>query len=591
MSGIFADDDSGVIASYYVRNGSDSTWQAFAYDYQNPATGWSVPFWPGPQTVTMYFEDPNGNNNSGFPTTKSIVVDSAPPTGTITISGSGPGADYVVPGPVTLTLSAADPDIGGLKGSGESANGAALVNRKLMRIGNSLSDLLAAPWETYSTSRPGWSLSDAAEGWKTVFAQFADAVGNVSAQYADQVYLDPTAPAGTFQILNAGLYTNTEAVTLAITASDGGSGLNRLQVDTSPGLATNSAWSTSTPESGTLAGTASSEFSWPADGRLNVVLASGEGARQVNLKVKDKVGNVGSLTRTLTLDKTPPTGGAILINSGAAQTNNTNVTIFVVGPLDTYSPIAAMAFSNTPVPVPSTWIAYGSMAPWVLDSSGGGTKTVYAWFKDAAGNFPAAPNASDDVTLDISPPSGTISVSPNPTTGTVTIYCNATDAATMRFSNNGSTWSTWEPYATTKASWSLVTGNGGSAVNGTRAVYAQYRDAALNISATTAATVTLDSTAPAATISINSGAAWTTSGTVTLSLTASDAIYGQGSLQMQLSNDNILWSPWETFAPSRSWNLTSGFGGTPVNGTKICLREGKGSTAQYVRFVRRHDRV
>ena len=45
----------------------------------------------------------------------------------------------------------------------------------------------------------------------------------------------------------------------------------------------------------------------------------------------------------------------------------------------------------------------------------------------------------------------------------------------MRFSNNGLTWSTWEPYTTSKT-WTL------SSSYGTKTVYVQFRDGAGNAS-------------------------------------------------------------------------------------------------------------
>lgn len=52
----------------------------------------------------------------------------------------------------------------------------------------------------------------------------------------------------------------------------------------------------------------------------------------------------------------------------------------------------------------------------------------------------------------------------------------------MRFSNNGSTWSAWEPYAKSKT-WTLGSGKG------TKTVYVEYRDKAGNISAVATDTI------------------------------------------------------------------------------------------------------
>ena len=71
----------------------------------------------------------------------------------------------------------------------------------------------------------------------------------------------------------------------------------------------------------------------------------------------------------------------------------------------------------------------------------------------------------------------------------------ATNAGTgvtqMRFSNDGSTWSAYRPYAAT-AAWSL------SGADGTKTVYAQFADASGNVLAVASDTIALDSTGPRA---------------------------------------------------------------------------------------------
>ena len=77
----------------------------------------------------------------------------------------------------------------------------------------------------------------------------------------------------------------------------------------------------------------------------------------------------------------------------------------------------------------------------------------------------------------------------------VTLKLSATDpapsfgVAQMRFSNNGSTWSGWEAYATTKG-WTL--GN----ANGTKTVYAQFKDGAGNVSVAAQDAIVLDTIKP-----------------------------------------------------------------------------------------------
>lgn len=104
-------------------------------------------------------------------------------------------------------------------------------------------------------------------------------------------------------------------------------------------------------------------------------------------------------------DTTAPTNTteANFINGGAASTSSTAVTLSIsatdnVGVVGYY----VSESSANPDALASGWTAissttsYSGNAPFTL-SSGDGTKTVYVWFKDAAGNV--SPSASDSITL------------------------------------------------------------------------------------------------------------------------------------------------------------------------------------------------
>jgi hypothetical protein len=67
-----------------------------------------------------------------------------------------------------------------------------------------------------------------------------------------------------------------------------------------------------------------------------------------------------------------------------------------------------------------------------------------------------------------------------------------------------------------------------------------------------------DTTPPTGSITVNSGASYTSSFSVTLSLSCSDT--GSGCSEMRFSNDNVTWSAWEAIAVSKAWTLTSGDG-------------------------------
>jgi hypothetical protein len=210
----------------------------------------------------------------------------------------------------------------------------------------------------------------------------------------------------------------------------------------------------------------------------------------------------------------------------------------------------------------ATWDAWEPYAPtkaWTL-SPGDGEKWVYARFKDGAGNVSAT--SSDSIILDTTGPVNcAVSINAGAAytnTPAVTLSLAATDvggAVThMRFQNEATGWSAWEPFAATKA-W-LLTGT-----EGDKTVSAQFKDGGGNVSATVSDTIILDATGPTScSVIINAGAAYTNSQEVNLGLAATDP--NGAPLEMSFSNDNVTWSAWEPYAPTKAWTLS------PSDGTR-----------------------
>ncbi len=227
-------------------------------------------------------------------------------------------------------------------------------------------------------------------------------------------------------------------------------------------------------------------------------LTAGDGWKTVYARLMDNAGNTttGNIEATIILDTTPPTGGSVTIDSGAAYCNSTSATL-TISAADSGSGVGEMSFSNDNINW-SSWQAYATTAAWTL-TTGDGTKTVYARFQDNAGNATTG-NINATIIIDTTPPTG----------GGVTInsgaaYCASTSVTLtlspatdssgmgeMRFSNNDSTWSSWQTYATT-AAWTLSTGDG------TKTVYVQFQDKAGNTTTgNITASILLDTTAPIA---------------------------------------------------------------------------------------------
>jgi hypothetical protein len=108
-------------------------------------------------------------------------------------------------------------------------------------------------------------------------------------------------------------------------------------------------------------------------------------------------------------DITPPTG-TFRINGSAAYTNSTAVTLSTSA-TDSGSGVSQMQFSNDNAAW-TTAETYTISKAWAL-SSGDGSKTVFAKYKDTAGNWSLA--TSSTITLDTTPPTITIT---SPVVGT-----------------------------------------------------------------------------------------------------------------------------------------------------------------------------
>jgi hypothetical protein len=264
-----------------------------------------------------------------------------------------------------------------------------------------------------------------------------------------------------------------------------------------------------------------------------------------------------SSQRSVRVDTLAPTG-SILIDGGATYSSSNSVSLSLSAS-DSGSGVYQMRFSNDGSSW-SDWESYGNSKNWTL-SSGDGTKTIYAQYKDNAGNVSTSYN--DTIILDTAPPTGSISISggaASVNTTSVILNLSASDAGSgvgqMRLSSDGSSWDSWESFATSK-SWTLQTGEG------VKTVYVQYKDNLGNLSSIYSDDVILDTSSPTGSILINGGATYATSAAANLSLSASDAVSGVS--QMRFSNDGSSWSNWESYVPSKTWSLSSGDGSKIVH--------------------------
>ncbi|MEI7672495.1 MAG: chitobiase/beta-hexosaminidase C-terminal domain-containing protein, partial [Deltaproteobacteria bacterium] len=277
---------------------------------------------------------PNGNRiNMGRygNTAEAEIIDTAGPTGTITVNG---GAVRTATTAVTLTLVASDS--GGLS---------------QMQFSNDGTTWSVA--EAYSATK-SWTLP-ADDGQKTVYVKFKDNVGNWSAPTSTVITLGTAAPVST-ATPRGGSFKNAQNVTL---------------------MATDAA-TIYYSKNGDNPTTTSASYATPIPITVDTTL---------KFFAKDSTGHseVVKAERYI-IDALAPMGGTISVNGGVATAARQTVTL-TLSAADP-SGVTQMQFSNDGInwsdPEP-----YSATKSWAL-SAGNGAKTVYVRFADTLGNWTTA---------------------------------------------------------------------------------------------------------------------------------------------------------------------------------------------------------
>jgi len=281
------------------------------------------------------------------------------------------------------------------------------------------------------------------------------------------------------------------------------------------------------------------------------------------VRVSENPSQYGDTIGTVYVDLTAPGSPFLTINGGATYTlsRNVNLTISATG-------ASQMKISNSADFTSATWETYATTRQWTLTTNDG-TKTVYITFRDIAG---ATVSTSATITLDttINDPILSINNGVNSTNNrTVTLTITANDAKYMKIDNNTrfANMTSWIP----KTNTSRFRLPGG--LDGTRTVCLRVKDDAGNIK-TTSASISLDTTPPSnLSFSINSGATYTNSTSVTLTLSASG-----GPSRMYLSNTSSTWRGY-SYTSSLPWTLLPGDGQKTVY-YKAADAEGNNATVK-----------
>lgn len=424
--------------------------------------------------------------------------------GSIVING---GAAFTTTTDATITLSA-------------SSSAGSVTQMQLSKDGGTTWFV----YEAFVTTR-AISLSPAGPGVKTVSVRFKDSAGNVSAVYTASIVLDSVAPAGSITINGGATSTASPIVTLTLAATDT-EPITSMQFSSDGGVTWMGLEQYTTTKTMTLPGA--------------------NGIKTISVRFKDAYGVLSPVySASITLAVPMPTG-SILINGGATVTDKTNVVLS----LSASSPvgISKMQLSKDGG---TTWFgleSYVTTRPATLAIGPDGPRSFSVRYQDTQGNL--SPAYTANIELNTSLPSGSILInggaSITGSTGVVlTLQASSALGITqMQLSKDGGvTWFDWEPYAVLRNATVALSGDG------VKTFSVRYKDSAGKVSPVYTAAIIFDTTPPTGAISVNGGAATTTSSAVTLNLSANDANI---VAEMQLSKDNITWFNWEPFATSKA---------------------------------------
>jgi len=318
-----------------------------------------------------------------------------------------------------------------------------------------------------------------------------------------------TSPEGTLLINNDNISTNQTSVQVSLKASDAVSIAHYYFSEIS-----------STPLSNAV-GWQNLDGSNSMSTQLTASISPVEGTHSFYVWFLDKKGNLSDKgSDSIIYDVTSPASTSLSIDTGNVYANSQNVTLSLtasdaVGVTGHYSSESATTpnLSATGWTSVSSAPAYSGTANFTM-SSGEGTKTVYAWFRDFAGNISVANN--DTIILDQTAPTGSVSINggaSSTTSSSVTLTLAATDGIGVTgyyVSNSSSTptisTSGWSSITSTTSFSGSLSHTLGSGCN--PYVYVWFRDSGGNISATSSDTITITSASSTTSLS----GSWSNSG-------------------------------------------------------------------------------
>ncbi len=452
--------------------------------------------------VYVKFRDKAGNVSQ--PVFDKIVLDRQPPVDLrIQINN---GATYTNKDTVTLNL--------GARGAHE------------MMIVNG-TDFTDAKWELFKTEWKGWKIGGKNNDTSKISVKYRDLAQNESAPIIGRIIKDTQPPYDCSVTINRGdTITNQPNKVVVLTPKARGSDFMMI---------------------GNSSDFNGARWQRYSDINMNYVLAGDDGQKTVYVKYKDNAGNISEVqTATIKLDRQPPYEGKVKINDGDKGTNVQEVTIT----LEARDAVGMQITNDYTFQDVKDWEPYKTQKKHVLVGNNG-VKTVYARFKDKAGNVSKV--AAARIGYDTNAPrDGRIFLNRGAKyctniNGYVEIVTETLDATSIKISNSSNFDSAqWKPYQILLSDWPL----GGE--DGAKVVYVKFKDDVGNESNPIKDSIFLDRQEPfGEEVVINNGDRYTNKNVVTLRLTV------EGATQMMISNTRNFTSPakWEPYTEAKIWPL------------------------------------
>ncbi len=539
--------------------------------YQSPTTVTRpLPLADGPLTVHVQLVDNAGNASTVRSDT--VVVDTTPPTGTLSVQQ---GAQAEVAGftndPIaTLAL-----------GTPAEPNGGVVQ----VKLANASGLDLDSAVPRAVTPMVTWFL-EPTDGAKTVYAVFVDSAGNVSSPVMSNITLDTQPPNPAAVSLTSAAVTNQLQAALSFTTSP---------TDLAPMTGLTVSESLFFTGAGTVG-----PMALPMSAGLNFALSAADGQKTVYVRFRDRAGNDALASVSVTVDRVAPTLQLSVRGALADGTPSSTVTASPTVSLDLVSNenvwyVVGSEALTCPVATSAAWMPLTSatLSGHSLATSATSPRQVKACVRDAAGNITGPVTASialDDVapsscnlTLTGSradgpaaPPAGK-TANPNVRAG---ITCSETPAEVFLTQDPAVTCTaaaalSWQPYSAMATTTFLLSGP-----DGLNTVRGCVRDRARNVGTLPAAQLTLDTLPPdSATVVIDTGAEFINGQTVTARGGNIGQVTGfaNGAVEWALSESPGAFSNWAAYPGTQPRSFT--FAGTGLRTLYASFRDDVGNVS------------